>query len=263
MPNRILKESICTSDNVDKLSLRAEIAFYRLIVNCDDYGRFDGRPSILKARLFPLKKETDVNEGVIESILKELVAADLIILYEVRGKPYLQMRTWEDHQQVRAKKSKYPEPERNENKPSDNSCNQLISDDIKSSRNPIQSESLSESESLSSFKPFDLDDDLQGIAREHDKLLSAAESAGFPRTDAVRAKLIALYADHGMEKMLSAIDACVDHGATNIAYLQAVLRGEPKKPKAQVAAQAYGQRDYSKEQEDAMRRMLSAASGKG
>ncbi|MDE6938470.1 MAG: hypothetical protein K2P28_09920 [Lachnospiraceae bacterium] len=30
--------------------------FYRLIVVCDDYGRFDGRPAIIKGACFPLKE---------------------------------------------------------------------------------------------------------------------------------------------------------------------------------------------------------------
>ena len=52
MPNRILKESICTSESIDRLSWLEEVTFYRLIVNCDDYGRMDARPPILRARLF-------------------------------------------------------------------------------------------------------------------------------------------------------------------------------------------------------------------
>ena len=55
MPNRILKESICTSDQIDALTWFDEVVWYRLIVNCDDYGRMDGRPAVLKSRLFPLK----------------------------------------------------------------------------------------------------------------------------------------------------------------------------------------------------------------
>ena len=60
MPNRILKESICASDTIDGLSWFEEVLFYRLIVNCDDYGRFDGRPSIIKNRLFPLKENLTI-----------------------------------------------------------------------------------------------------------------------------------------------------------------------------------------------------------
>ena len=41
MPNRIIKESICTSCEIDSLTPEQEVFFYRLIVNCDDYGRMD------------------------------------------------------------------------------------------------------------------------------------------------------------------------------------------------------------------------------
>ena len=43
MPNRILKESICRSEEIDSLSWFEEVLFYRLIVICDDFGRYDGR----------------------------------------------------------------------------------------------------------------------------------------------------------------------------------------------------------------------------
>lgn len=67
MPSRIIKESICTSDEIDKLSAFAEVFFYRLIVNCDDYGRFDARPKILGSRLFPLR---DVRENQVIDALR-------------------------------------------------------------------------------------------------------------------------------------------------------------------------------------------------
>lgn len=248
MPNRILKESICTSENIDQLSCMAEIAFYRLMVNCDDFGRMDARTKILKSRLFPLK---DVTGEDVQEYLDELVNAELITLYTVGGKPYLQMNTWERHQQVRNHKSKFPSPDDADNqmKSDEINCNQLQSIDDKCPRNPIQSLSESESESLS-------DDAAAGIAREHDQVIEAAERAGFPRTDAIRAKLIDLYSLHGLQKMLDGINACVDYGVTTIAYLTAVLKGEPKKPKKTVTAQKYEQRDYDDEQEAAFRRML-------
>lgn len=142
MPSRILKESICSSDNLDTLSWFEECFFYRLIVNCDDYGRMDARPAILRARLFPLK---DVTNATITKALNALRAAGLVDLYTVSGHPILQLRTWERHQQVRAKKSKYPANtgECNDIPESDNICNQMISDDSKCPRNPIQSESES------------------------------------------------------------------------------------------------------------------------
>ena len=179
MPNRILKESVCTSDSVNKLSWFEEVLFYRLIVNCDDYGRFDGRVSIIKNRLFPLK-ENLTGKTVAEAISK-LESAGLVALYEFEGKPYLYLPGWNDHQNVRAKKSKYPEPKTEHNNTNvgkaqhgntcetplhsdENTCKQMNTDDcngnpmhnkeskgIQANANVpvIQSESVSLSESLS------------------------------------------------------------------------------------------------------------------
>lgn len=145
MPNRILKESICTSENINSLSTFEETFFYRLIVNCDDYGRFDGRPAILKARLYPLKDRVSLKD--IENALVKLADVGCVRLYRVDSKPYLYLPAWEVHQNVRAKKSKYPEPNsENESeyinsgecksKKRENICNQMNSDAVKCSRNP-------------------------------------------------------------------------------------------------------------------------------
>ena len=136
MPNRILKESICASENIDGLSAFQETFFYRLIVCCDDYGRMDARPTILASRLYPLRRE--IKTAQIIGALNALASADLITLYEVNGKPYLQMNTWERHQTIRAKKPKYPAPEDGV-KADENICIQMISNESKCSRNPIQS----------------------------------------------------------------------------------------------------------------------------
>lgn len=147
MPNRIIKESICRSDTINLLKPFEEILFYRLIVVCDDYGRFDGRPEIIKGSCFPLK-DTAVKD--IGKSLERLAEVGLVELYEVHGKPVLQLSSWSEHQQIRAKKSKYPTPDENiknqspggsdtgffsQKKSSENTCNQLISDDSNSPRN--------------------------------------------------------------------------------------------------------------------------------
>lgn len=133
MPNRILKESICTSDSIDQLSWFEEAFWYRLIVNCDDYGRMDARLAILKARLFPLKQ--DITGSDISAALDALAKAGMVMVYESGRKPYVQLLAWERHQQIRAKKSKYPAP--------DGVCQQAMADDSGCYRNPIQSESES------------------------------------------------------------------------------------------------------------------------
>lgn len=141
MSNRILKESICSSEDLDKLSPMAEILFYRLIVKADDYGAFYGNISLIRCNCFPLKTDAITCEQV-STWLKELVDAGLIFLYRAEGRDYLRFRKWAKHQQIRSKKSKYPEP--------DSNGNQMISDDCKCPRNPIQSNT----ESNTSTKPI-------------------------------------------------------------------------------------------------------------
>ena len=264
MPNRIIKESICTSDNIDRLSNAAEITFYRLIVNCDDFGRMDARPNLLVSRLFPLKR--GISDETMSGILEELAGADLILLYEVNGHPYLMMKTWKDHQQIRNKKSKYPSPNDGECadlQSIDINCNQLQSIDRKCPRNPIQSNTNPNPNP--NRNPMLPDDDAVKIQGDHDQILDAATDAGFKMSNDVRNAMITLYAEHGLNKMLAGFKACVEHGVPTLAYLKAVLKGEPKKTapaKGSVPAQNYGQRDYSGEQEDAMRRMLRVVNGK-
>ena len=138
MPNRILKESVCCSENVDALTWFQEAFFYRLIVNCDDYGRMDARPKVLSSKLFPLK---DVRASQIVDALRALSSAELVVLYEKDGHPFLQMKTWDRHQTIRAKKSKFPAPDDdcNQLQADDINCKQMKSDESKCSRNPIQS----------------------------------------------------------------------------------------------------------------------------
>lgn len=137
MPNRIIKESVCGSETVDALSWFEEVFFYRLIVNCDDYGRMDARPAILRSRLFPLKSVTDKQ---VVSALQSLRSVGIVDLYEVDGRPFLQIRTWERHQSIRAKKSRFPSPA-DGMKSSESICRQMHAN-----VSVIQSESESESE---------------------------------------------------------------------------------------------------------------------
>ena len=140
MPNRIIEESICTSESIDQLSYFQEAFFYRLWTHCDDYGRMDARPAILKAKLFPLKTELSLVE--IENALDALVRNGSIILYEIKGKPYLFIINWTEHQRVRNSREKYPPPE----KPlySDN-LPQLAANCRPIQSNPIRIQSESES----------------------------------------------------------------------------------------------------------------------
>lgn len=151
MPNRILKESIRESDSIDSLNWFQEVLFYRLIVSCDDYGRFDGRTSVIKNRLFPLKEDLTLKN--VADAIQKLVSAGLVVLYEHDGKPFLYLPSWTAHQNVRAKRSKYPEPViacDNVNT-SASRCNhdEDSGEQMHGNVPVIQSESLSVSESIS------------------------------------------------------------------------------------------------------------------
>ncbi len=104
MPTRYLKPGIRDSEAIDRLRPAAEVLFYRLLVTVDDFGRADARPAMVKAACFPIKESVDA-AGCAE-LLDELADAGLLDLYAVEGKPYLQMRKWDNA--PRAKESKFP-----------------------------------------------------------------------------------------------------------------------------------------------------------
>ena len=109
MGNRIIRESICTSDTIDKLSWFEEVIFYRLVVSCDDFGRYDGRASIIKNRLFPLKENLTIK--TVDNAIAKLANSGLITLYCYEGKTYLFITNWDKYQRKRSQFSKFPSPD--------------------------------------------------------------------------------------------------------------------------------------------------------
>jgi hypothetical protein len=107
MPDRIVRAAILTSDGVCSLSWAAEVFYRRLMSVVDDYGRYDGRVSVLKSHCYPLQtdKVTDRDVG---KWLSESAAAGLVTLYSVGEKPYLQVERF--NQRIRSD-SKWPAPE--------------------------------------------------------------------------------------------------------------------------------------------------------
>lgn len=108
MPNRILKESVKRSEQIDKLSWFEEVVFYRLILTADDYGCLDGRSVLLKNELFPTKD--NVTKKAVEDAVSKLASVGLLCKYTVNGKPYLFFPTWTKHQRLRNQHRKYPNP---------------------------------------------------------------------------------------------------------------------------------------------------------
>ena len=109
MPNRILYERICGSQTLADLTAEEEVFFYRLLVQCDDFGRYDARPPILRARCFALQLDR-VSEQDISLWLASLERAGLVTVYEVEERRYLQVATWSKYQRTRSSESRYPAP---------------------------------------------------------------------------------------------------------------------------------------------------------
>lgn len=106
MPSRIIREGITTSEPLAFVSFEAETLFYRLLVTADDFGLFDGRPVIVRARCMPLR---DVTVWQVEGWLRELAERALILLYEADGQPYLLIPKFK--QRTRNAAPKFPLPD--------------------------------------------------------------------------------------------------------------------------------------------------------
>ena len=108
MPNRIIKESLCSSE---KISLLTDFEFrlwIGLITQADDTGRGDARPAIIKGHIFPLRDRITVKD--ISGALHGLAAKSCISLYEIDGRSYFWFPSWAKHQRIRDAKPKFPAP---------------------------------------------------------------------------------------------------------------------------------------------------------
>ena len=104
MPNRYFRASYIDSEPINNLSPEGERLFCRLVVHVDDFGRCEADPCLLLGKLFSRQLGRVTVEDV-RRWLDECDAQNVVILYNVQGKNYLQINKWE---QGRAKFSKYP-----------------------------------------------------------------------------------------------------------------------------------------------------------
>ncbi|MFW6112441.1 MAG: hypothetical protein ACOC6S_02605, partial [Chloroflexota bacterium] len=100
MPNRIIKESIWTSPNLNQVSDMAERHFYRLLPLPDDHGCFEATPAVLKGRCYPTRD--NITPEDIAAWQQELEDAGLIVSWEQSGRQYGKFITFGAHQRIRA-----------------------------------------------------------------------------------------------------------------------------------------------------------------
>ena len=107
---RILKTQISISEQVNELSIKATLLFTWMIPHADDFGRLIGNPKRLKALIFPMREDFTFHE--VETCLFEIQEKNLITLYFFENEKYIQINSFERHQNGLHKrtKSRFPDP---------------------------------------------------------------------------------------------------------------------------------------------------------
>lgn len=95
---RTIKPGFFTSEDVAALSIRARLTWIGLWTYADDAGRGKANTRLIKAALWPLDDEVDLQ--AIRDDLDELDAAGRITLYQVDGVEYLEVTAWTVHQRI-------------------------------------------------------------------------------------------------------------------------------------------------------------------
>jgi len=110
MPSRVIKESILSSPNLNRLSMAAECHFYRLLVTADDHGCFEATPLLVKGTVYPLRPKVSVED--VKKWHAELVEQGLCKFWENGDERMYGLYTsFSSHQRIRSThRRKTPEP---------------------------------------------------------------------------------------------------------------------------------------------------------
>jgi len=247
MPNRVIKDSITCSKEIDSLTWFEEVLFYRLIVKVDDFGRFYADPQIIKSELFPRKE--DLTKKAVEDALKKIEKVGLIRTYNWDGSSYLEIVKWSQHQQRRAKASKFPDNNGNRMIADDSKCNQMKSNDGKrnqkksSDSNGLQmspktnTNTNTKTKTIHANAPLADEAEMLFIQTEHNELFDEAMSIGLPMTDRNMNEIVRLYSEHGKEPVLHGIREASRLNKISIAYIESVAKnyGKPKEEDEEVS----------------------------
>lgn len=199
MPNRIIKDSIHTSEKLNMLTDFQFRLWVSLITYVDDYGRGDARPAVIRGTCFPLRER--ITNKDIDAALMVLADTGCVSLYKVDGKPYLCFPTWQSHQSIRNVRSKYPAPSDGELQTPDSNLQAIDSNlqaiDSNCTRNPIQSQSnpnpnpnpnIARARDADAFAAFAAGDgDLLAVLKDFEKMRKSIKK---PMTDRAKQLLV-------------------------------------------------------------------------
>jgi len=94
---RSVKPEIWDDVAVGEVSLHARLLFVGLITQADDDGYLPGNPKWIDSKIFPYD---ELSTDEIQKWVQELDSVGLIHHYEVDGKAYIRLPSWENHQSV-------------------------------------------------------------------------------------------------------------------------------------------------------------------
>lgn len=118
MPQRFLRPQITNSERWNSVSWEAQSFFIRILTLVDDYGRHDGRASVLWGQCFAIWNEKHPDSVMtllrVEQLSQELAAdgVNLVEIYENEGKKVLQINQWAERIREGAKEKWPSKPER-------------------------------------------------------------------------------------------------------------------------------------------------------
>lgn len=147
-----------SSENVCSLDWPSEVLYRRLMSIVDDYGRHEANLQLLRSKCYPLQTDA-VRVADISRWMAACQKAGLVVLYEVQGKQYIELRKFGQQQRSASKCPPPPSKEVEEEHPNA-PVDHLLSTDSK--RKQVQSNdhlgvsvsvSVSESEDVSGGKP--------------------------------------------------------------------------------------------------------------
>lgn len=241
MPNRIIKESICTSDRIASLSDFEFRLWVGLITTVDDAGRGDARPAVLKGRIFPLRERITVKD--VDAALASLAAKGCVSLYENDGKPYFWFPTWSKHQRIRDCKPKYPAPD------------DIGSHSAASCRNTPQVAAIIQSESNPNTNPKDAREQVaqRGFSKELEKAVLSwldykAERKEKYKATGFKSMLTEIENNakkHGSDKVAALITQCMAAGYKGIIFDKL---NQPQSKYGGKKLQEYSERSYTEEE---------------
>lgn len=105
---RMIAKELSYSESFNSVSEFAQLLYLIITPHLDDFGKIEGNPNMLRARVIPLSKRSP---RYFEAAIKELYDAGLIDWYEVNSKKVIRYLNFEEDQTGLDKrtKSKYPD----------------------------------------------------------------------------------------------------------------------------------------------------------